>query len=197
MDIRSVSGASASRPAASQTPEAVVETADRAESDSPSPAITGAKTSGVGGYISPFLRYDQGARVAVLLFRDIDTGETQDQIPSQRVVEEYRRTAGRLSPSTESDGHMATNAGAADAGGAGRDGAASAFGTGGTGTGTAASRGISFASFGASASAGASLGISGTGGSAPGPAASGAVPPPLAGGGGGTASPGGLVSVTV
>ncbi|SMH35546.1 hypothetical protein [Azospirillum agricola] len=191
MDIRSVSGAAPNRPAASQTPETVVENADRVASDPSSSAMTGAKTSGVGGYISPFLRYDQGARVAVLLFRDIDTGETQDQIPSQRVVEEYRRTAGRLSPTTGSDGSMATNAGA------GRDGAASAFGTGSTGTGTAANRGISFASFGASASAGASPGISGTGGSAPGPAASGAVPPPLAGGGGGTASPGGLVSVTV
>ncbi|HRQ83058.1 MAG TPA: hypothetical protein PKZ97_18255, partial [Azospirillaceae bacterium] len=47
-----------------------------------------------GLYISPVLRYDQSARVAVLLFRDFDTGETRDQIPAERVVEQYRRTGG-------------------------------------------------------------------------------------------------------
>ncbi|AWJ86966.1 hypothetical protein TSH58p_26475 (plasmid) [Azospirillum sp. TSH58] len=49
-----------------------------------------------GGYISPVLRYDQGARLAVIYFRDRSSGETQNQIPAQQVVEEYRRTASRL-----------------------------------------------------------------------------------------------------
>lgn len=47
-----------------------------------------------GLYISPVLRYDQGARLAVLYFRDFDTGETRDQIPAERVVEQYRRSGG-------------------------------------------------------------------------------------------------------
>lgn len=62
--------------------------------------------SGAAGYISTFLRYDQEARVMVLLFRDVDTGATQDQIPSQRVVEEYRRNASRL---TAADGAAMTS----------------------------------------------------------------------------------------
>ncbi|HYO24166.1 MAG TPA: hypothetical protein VEQ85_04380, partial [Lacipirellulaceae bacterium] len=37
-------------------------------------------------YTSPILRYDQKAEVAVLLFRDPDTGETREQIPRERVV---------------------------------------------------------------------------------------------------------------
>lgn len=54
-----------------------------------------------GLYISPVLRYDQSARVAVLFFRDFDTGETRDQIPAERVVEQYRRSGGPPPPAGE------------------------------------------------------------------------------------------------
>lgn len=56
------------------------------------------KASGL--FISPVLRYDQSARVAVLLFRDFDTGETRDQIPAEKVVKQYRQTGGP--PQTDS-----------------------------------------------------------------------------------------------
>ncbi|MGQ9365892.1 hypothetical protein [Azospirillum sp. A39] len=55
----------------------------------------GGETGPPGIYISPVLRYDQTAALAVLLFRDSDTGETKDQIPPERVVEQYRRAGGR------------------------------------------------------------------------------------------------------
>jgi hypothetical protein len=55
------------------------------------------QTQAPGAYISPVLRYDQNARVAVLYFRDFDTGETRDQIPAKRVVEKYRQSGGRSS----------------------------------------------------------------------------------------------------
>ncbi len=54
----------------------------------------GAQSSGAP-FISPVLRYDQTAQLAVLLFRDDETGETREQIPAERVVEEYRRNGGR------------------------------------------------------------------------------------------------------
>ncbi|HYH19790.1 MAG TPA: hypothetical protein VD995_14345 [Azospirillum sp.] len=86
MDIGAVSSFSAIRPTASRgTPAA------------PVAASTDGVTSGGDGavYISPAIKYDQTARVAVLLFRDADTGETKEQIPSEHVVEAYRRSAGR------------------------------------------------------------------------------------------------------
>lgn len=108
MEIRGISTVPVNRPAAS-TIEAAAPFVQPGITSTPSG--TGADTpaegkalSGGGGYISPFLRYDQAARVAVLYFRDVDTGETQSQIPSARVVEEYRRTAGRLGPAEETGG---------------------------------------------------------------------------------------------
>lgn len=46
-------------------------------------------------YISPVIRFDQLARLAVIYYRDADTGETRDQIPPKKIVEEYRRNGGR------------------------------------------------------------------------------------------------------
>lgn len=200
MEIRGVSSTTALRPTAFQPTEA--------GTASPSTPVqgTGNATSGEtekasgAGFISPFMRYDQGARVAVLYFRDFDTGETQDQIPSQRVVEEYRRTANRLSQEDERKAAAAKNGSDGSAGnagsssGSGYGAAAGGSGSGGTTTGTSAATsastaiGVSFAS---------APGSSGTaaGSTAAAPATSG--PTPAATGGYSGGSPGGLVSVTV
>jgi len=47
-----------------------------------------------GGYISPVIRFDQQARLAVMYFRDTETGETTGQIPPEKIVKEYRRNGG-------------------------------------------------------------------------------------------------------
>lgn len=180
MDVRSVSSTPASRPMASPLPEEAAVPDGSSRTDSAGKAATG-----TAGYISPYLRYDQGARVAVLLFRDVDTGETQDQIPSQRVVEEYRRAAGRLPQGTEKD--EAASAGTPQPTRAGTSAPAA--------NGNGAGRGVSFASGGTGAPAAApSLGFA----TASAPAATAASPPPpVAAGGSGGGTPGGLVSVTV
>ncbi|WP_194913579.1 hypothetical protein [Azospirillum sp. INR13] len=211
MEIRGVSSTTAVRPTAFQPMEAGV-AASSAGSVQPSPTQTGStaaggeagKSSGPG-YISPYLRYDQGARVAVLYFRDFDTGETQDQIPSQRVVEEYRRAADRLAQDdqrkstgtqTASGGKADPAAGSTDGlsnGTTSRAGAATAWSTAGTGLGGGTSfAGGSVDSGSAAATGAASPGTPSTGAV---PATSGFTPAAAAGRYGG--SPGGLVSVTV
>ncbi|CAO3377163.1 hypothetical protein [Azospirillum argentinense] len=114
MDIRSVSGIQANRPtpasavptpqsvadAAAQTSQVAANAATQSTAESPSDPVVVA-----GGYISPVLRYDQDARLAVIYFRDRSSGETQNQIPAQQVVEEYRRTASRLGGAADAAGH--------------------------------------------------------------------------------------------
>lgn len=41
-------------------------------------------------YISPVLQYDSDAAMAVLMFRDGDSGSVETQYPSKRVVREYQ-----------------------------------------------------------------------------------------------------------
>ena len=79
---------------AGQTGKSAAADAARSETGATGQASSPATAQPVGLYISPVLRYDQSARVAVLFFRDFDTGETRDQIPAERVVEQYRRTGG-------------------------------------------------------------------------------------------------------
>ncbi|WP_434623998.1 hypothetical protein [Azospirillum sp. B2RO_4] len=191
MEIRGVSSTTAIRPTAFQPTEAGSASASRPAEGTGGTADGGTDKASGPGYISPFLRYDQGARVAVLYFRDFDTGETQDQIPSQRVVEEYRRTASRLAQEDERKSAAAK---------AGSDGSAN----GSTG-GTAASSGSGYGTTASdSGSAGASIGVSFasassggtvTGASAAAPTTGGFTPTSAGGPTGG--SPGGLVSVTV
>ncbi len=184
MEIRGVSSTTAIRPTAFQPTESGSASASRPADSTGSTAEGGTDKASGPGYISPFLRYDQGARVAVLYFRDFDTGETQDQIPSQRVVEEYRRTASRLAQEDERKSAAAktetrgstdgSSGGTAVSSGSGYTPAASDSGSSG------ASIGVSFAS------------ASGGGGTAAGTSAA----APTTGGPSG-GSPGGLVSVTV
>lgn len=66
-------------PAVSQTAAAEVES-------TPVPTSPGAQLP----YISPVLQYDSDAAMAVLLFRDGDSGSVETQYPSKRVVREYQ-----------------------------------------------------------------------------------------------------------
>lgn len=192
MEIRGVSSTTAIRPTAFQPTEAGSASASPAADSTGGTADGGTDKASGPGYISPFLRYDQGARVAVLYFRDFDTGETQDQIPSQRVVEEYRRTASRLAQEderksaaakTETSGSTdGSSGGTAVSSGSGYIPAASDSGSSGT------SIGVSFAS--ASGGGGTAAGTS-----AAAPTTGGFTPAATGGRSGG--SPGGLVSVTV
>lgn len=194
MEIRGISTVPVNRPAAS-TIEAAV---PFAQPGTATPTTAGSQAenrtaSAGGGYISPFLRYDQAARVAVLYFRDVDTGETQSQIPSARVVEEYRRTAGRLGSAEETGGTTAQTgetsgtAGTRTTGGTTQAATPGFFappaGTGGGSEGAVDSVSTSGGSFGTGSTPGFSGG--GSGGL------------PLSGGGNFGPTPGGLVSVTV
>lgn len=191
MEIRGVSSTTAIRPTAFQPTEAGTASTSLPADGTGIAASTGSEKSSGAGYISPYLRYDQGARVAVLYFRDFDTGETQDQIPSQRVVEEYRRTASRLAQEDERKSAAAKTAASGSTDGA----------TGGTG----ASSGSGYTpAAGNSGSAGGPVGVSFASASSGGPATgtSAAAPTtggftPAATGGPSGGSPGGLVSVTV
>ena len=83
------------------------------------PPVSAVTAQPSGLYISPVLRYDQSARVAVLLFRDFDTGETRDQIPAERVVEQYRRSGGPPQVFGEPQGAQAARPGGVGGGEAG------------------------------------------------------------------------------
>ena len=48
-------------------------------------------TSSVAVYLSPFIRFDLQSRLAIVEFRDSQTGTVERQYPSPRVVEEYRQ----------------------------------------------------------------------------------------------------------
>ncbi|MCW2242617.1 hypothetical protein [Azospirillum canadense] len=163
-----------------------------------------APTRVTGGYISPYLRYDQMAHVAVLFFRDTDTGETKDQIPAERVVEQYRRNLLRLGGGTDTaagrtDGQKADQK--ASGNGIGTDGDRPANAGAGVGQGRGTASGVSAGLFAGHSDSGAAGGAP-TGDPATalprGPSASGlpnaavtTSPGPTGG------APGGLVSLTV
>jgi hypothetical protein len=78
-----------------QRSSAVARGGEAATPESGGDPTSSSQTQAPGAYISPVLRYDQDARVAVLYFRDFDTGETRDQIPAEQVVKKYRQSGGR------------------------------------------------------------------------------------------------------
>lgn len=217
MEIRGISSIPVNRTAASTSGAAAA-----TGQPEPTNGAVEAKSSGSGvsaaGYISPFLRYDQSARVAVLYFRDVDTGETQSQIPSAKAVEEYRRAAGRLASRDEKPGST-DNTGEQDAGRTGTGSTSLSYGgTGNTGAGTGSIGGSSAGSTAGSPGGfgyapAAAAGSYPAGGSEPSGAASagsnsgtpdvagsgvgGFSPPTPSGGGSSPSGSGGLVSVTV
>ena len=50
-------------------------------------------SSGSVSYVSPFGRYDYSSHLEILQFRNAETGKVTLQIPSERVVDAYRRVA--------------------------------------------------------------------------------------------------------
>ena len=55
-------------------------------------AAAGTITTAAGvSYVSPFGRYDYSSRLEILQFRNAETGKVTLQIPSERVVDAYRR----------------------------------------------------------------------------------------------------------
>ncbi|PWC39034.1 hypothetical protein [Azospirillum sp. TSO35-2] len=200
MEIRGVSSTTVFRPTSSGATDSASDALAAGGSTADgSTAGAAEKASSGGGYVSPLLRYDQSARVAVLYFRDFDTGETQDQIPSRRVVEEYRRAAGRLA----SDSVAKSGDGANDRSGTAGAGTGSGSRTDAVTTVTAAAAaavaGTSFAATGGysgTSSGGSTSGV-GTGTGSSTATTGGGFTPAATGGGSYGASTGGLVSVTV
>ena len=62
-----------------------------ASASAPTSAETASATIGAG-YISPFGRFDYTSHLEILQFRNSDTGKVTLQIPSERVVDAYRRS---------------------------------------------------------------------------------------------------------
>lgn len=177
MDVSTIASSLQVGRASATAKSAATGSAASADSGAADSASVSAQPTGL--YISPVLRYDQGARLAVLYFRDFDTGETRDQIPAERIVEQYRRSGGvkgEDSSSTDSGGGEAADSGVS----LGESFLASSSGT------------SSEAASGApSSDSGSSTGSSSTGGSSAYTAAT------TTGAGGYGASSGALVSVTV
>lgn len=88
------------RAAAELHPEPPKAQASQAQAHPPPSAPTSATESVAGGqghdvtappaFVSPVIRFDSSAGIAVLQYRDGTTGEPQLQYPSQRAVMEYR-----------------------------------------------------------------------------------------------------------
>lgn len=196
MEIQSISNIAATRPVATPaapTPAELAGESAVAASTTPDASERAARTP--GGFISPVLRYDQMAHVAVLFFRDFDSGETKDQIPAERVVEEYRRNALRVNGDQEHSSGKAGRAVAAKAGGGPTNDGTSAAAPDGTGVPTP---GFSFThaavARGAAAVSAPSVMSSVAHAAAPVSAGIGVA---VSSGNTGSGAPGGLVSVTV
>jgi len=123
-----------------QVPPAATEAAAAPEQARPEPqaAARGRELP----YTSPVLQYDSRAAIAVLMFRDSETGDVESQYPPERVVREYRLRTPTLGPSKEEGEEAAAAAAAAlrqAAGGSARrsDAAGGAPGRGGDAVGPA------------------------------------------------------------
>ncbi|HYD70210.1 hypothetical protein [Azospirillum sp.] len=87
MDIKALSSVALSRPAMPMSAREAVPGAE--------PSAPGGDSGGMPLFLSPVFRYDNTAHVAILAFRDGDTGDVKQQIPPERVVAEYRRNGGK------------------------------------------------------------------------------------------------------
>jgi len=84
MDVRTISGAAYTRP-----PVLAASAADIAA------PLDGSKGGGQSvPFLSPVYRFDPLAQLAILAFRDTTSGDVTTQIPSEKVVEQYRRNRG-------------------------------------------------------------------------------------------------------
>lgn len=99
MDTRSISGVAYSRFYAQAVGQAVgggVSAGGALVGGGVGSHLVGAASVGVATapYLSPVYRFDPVARLSVLAFRDSQSGDVHLQIPSEKVVELYRRTRG-------------------------------------------------------------------------------------------------------
>ena len=83
MDIRTISGAAYSRPVAPFV-----------GSDASLPAEVAKSADSAAPFFSPVYRFDPVAKLSILSFRDATTGAIVQQIPNEKVVEQYRRSGG-------------------------------------------------------------------------------------------------------
>ena len=83
MDIRTISSATYSR-----------QVAPVAGGDVSLPVEDVKSTNTAAPFLSPVYRFDPVAKLSILSFRDSGSGDVIQQIPSEKVVEQYRRTRG-------------------------------------------------------------------------------------------------------
>lgn len=83
MDVRTISGAAHSRPPVAVTPADIASPLDETKGG-----------SSAAPYLSPVYHFDPVAKLAILSYRDPNSGAVTTQIPSEKVVEQYRRTRG-------------------------------------------------------------------------------------------------------
>ena len=83
MDIRTISGAAYSRPMA-----------PIAGGDLSLPAESTKSADSAAPFFSPVYRFDPVAKLSILSFRDANSGAIVQQIPNEKVVEQYRRSGG-------------------------------------------------------------------------------------------------------
>lgn len=83
MDVRTISGAAFSRPPTAVTPADIASPLDETKG-----------SSSAAPYLSPVYHFDPVAKLAILSYRDPSSGDVTAQIPSEKVVEQYRRTRG-------------------------------------------------------------------------------------------------------
>lgn len=63
----------------------------RAESAPKKEVQVSSPSAGVAVFVSPFIRFDISARLAIVEIRNSETGEVQQQYPSPRAVREYQQ----------------------------------------------------------------------------------------------------------
>ncbi|MEK9968991.1 MAG: hypothetical protein VW600_07630 [Ferrovibrio sp.] len=91
------SGASARSTArVSESPPSTASSRDaapsvRSEAEPKEEVRVSAPNAGVAVFVSPFIRFDITARLAIVEIRNSETGEVQQQYPSPRAVREYQQ----------------------------------------------------------------------------------------------------------
>lgn len=150
MSIDAVSGSSLARYSAPSNAASEVVSRSGGGLSSSVSATGGAVES---AYVSPIIKFDSIAKMAVLYFRDGDSGEIYQQIPAEKVVKEYRLRGGR---SIEETPVVARALTASAAGGADRSSVSTSQAS------ASASQTSSGASRSSTANAGASADVSGS-----------------------------------
>ncbi|HYC02634.1 MAG TPA: hypothetical protein VED40_05035 [Azospirillaceae bacterium] len=88
MNVGAVQNATAAlAPGASGPGQRAAAAPGSAASDRP---VAGSAPAELPRYLSPVIQVDNVAAMALIQFRDGDTGDVKTQIPSERVVQEYR-----------------------------------------------------------------------------------------------------------